>query len=92
MDVYTVTDYKTALQERLKEQRKRGLPWSARRLAMHLKLQPTYLSRIFHSVDQHLSEEDLWLAAHAMNSARAFKACEIREFYKLKIVLWGLQH
>lgn len=67
MDVYSYTDYKPLLKDRMKDLRARGGTWTFRRLAGHLRLQPTYLSKVLNNESSHLSEDDLWTACKTLD-------------------------
>ena len=67
MDVFSYQDYKPLLKDRIKEIRQRKKNWSFKKLADHLKIQSTYLSKIINSDKHHLSEEDLWLACKTLD-------------------------
>ncbi len=67
MDVYSFTDYKPLLKERLREARARKKNWTFKKIADHLGIQATYLSKVLNSDSHHLGEEDLWLACKTLD-------------------------
>lgn len=69
MDIYFYDNYKTIIQERLKEPQVKKRNWNFRKLALHLEVQPTYLSRVMNHEDIHLSEDDL------------YAICKVLEFF-----------
>jgi uncharacterized protein (TIGR02147 family) len=73
MDLYTSVDYKQCLRSRLQELKSKKSHWTFRRLADHLGLQSTYLSKVMNSDQHHLSDDDL------------FSICKILQFLPLEI-------
>ncbi len=68
MDTFSHDNYKDILKVRLKELKTRKRFLTFRRVADHLNLQATYLSKVLNNEAHHLSEDDL------------YSACKLLEF------------
>lgn len=61
MDVFELSDYKEILRLRLKELKPRRQSLTFKKVAEHLNLQSTYLSKVLNTDTHHLSEDDLFV-------------------------------
>jgi hypothetical protein len=66
MSVYSAPSYKKTIKLRVKELQGRNKPWTLKKLADHLSMQYTYFSKVLNDDGIHLSEDDLFVAAKAL--------------------------